>query len=70
MAELADALDLGSSGTPVQVQVLLPAPEKASSENSMLFSLSDTPFQAFQERFAVLFSVLVEIYSFEKNPAY
>ena len=26
MAELADALDLGSSGTPVQVQVLLSAP--------------------------------------------
>ena len=28
MAELADALDLGSSGTPVQVQVLSPAPTK------------------------------------------
>ena len=27
MAELADALDLGSSGTPVQVQVLSPAPK-------------------------------------------
>ena len=27
MAELADALDLGSSGTPVQVQVLLSAPD-------------------------------------------
>ncbi len=27
MAELADALDLGSSGNPVQVQVLLPAPK-------------------------------------------
>ena len=26
MAELADALDLGSSGFPVQVQVLLSAP--------------------------------------------
>ena len=26
MAELADALDLGSSGNPVQVQVLSPAP--------------------------------------------
>ena len=26
VAELADALDLGSSGTPVQVQVLSPAP--------------------------------------------
>ena len=26
MAELADALDLGSSGDPVQVQVLLSAP--------------------------------------------
>ena len=29
MAELADALDLGSSGTPVQVQVLSPAPKKS-----------------------------------------
>ena len=28
VAELADALDLGSSGYPVQVQVLSPAPEK------------------------------------------
>ena len=28
VAELADALDLGSSGTPVQVQVLSPAPNK------------------------------------------
>ena len=28
MAELADALDLGSSGLPVQVQVLLSAPKK------------------------------------------
>ena len=27
MAELADALDLGSSGKTVQVQVLLPAPK-------------------------------------------
>ena len=27
MAELADALDLGSSGFPVQVQVLLSAPD-------------------------------------------
>ena len=27
MAELADALDLGSSGLPVQVQVLLSAPD-------------------------------------------
>ena len=30
VAELADALDLGSSGTPVQVQVLSPAPISAS----------------------------------------
>ena len=29
VAELADALDLGSSGTPVQVQVLSPAPKKS-----------------------------------------
>ena len=29
MAELADAPDLGSGGTPVQVQVLLSAPEKS-----------------------------------------
>ncbi len=28
MAELADALDLGSSGFPVQVQVLLSAPNQ------------------------------------------
>ena len=28
MAELADALDLGSSGFPVQVQVLLSAPSR------------------------------------------
>ena len=30
MAELADALDLGSSGLPVQVQVLSSAPEGAN----------------------------------------
>ena len=30
MAELADALDLGSSGNPMQVQVLLSAPLKSS----------------------------------------
>ena len=36
MAELADALDSGSSrGSPVEVQVLLPAPPK-SLENSVL----------------------------------
>ena len=31
MAELADAPDLGSGGTPVQVQVLSPAPNKFDS---------------------------------------
>ena len=30
MAELADALDLGSSGLPVQVQVLSSAPQEGS----------------------------------------
>ena len=30
MAELADAPDLGSGGFPVQVQVLLPAPNSAN----------------------------------------
>ena len=29
MVELADTLDLGSSGYPVQVQVLLPAPSRS-----------------------------------------
>ena len=37
MAELADALDLGSSGTPVQVQVLLPVPKKSWHIVSTLF---------------------------------
>ena len=32
VAELADALDLGSSGLPVQVQVLSPAPREQRSE--------------------------------------
>ncbi len=31
VAELADAPDLGSGGTPVQVQVLSPAPKKQIS---------------------------------------
>ena len=35
MAELADALDLGSSGIPVQVQVLLPAPNKHGNFDTM-----------------------------------
>ena len=30
MAELADAPDLGSGGNPVQVQVLLPAPNSTN----------------------------------------
>ena len=30
MVELADTLDLGSSGSAVQVQVLLPAPNKTT----------------------------------------
>ena len=32
VAELADAPDLGSGGTPVQVQVLSPAPNKDTIE--------------------------------------
>ena len=39
MAELADAPDLGSGGTPVQVQVLLPAPNQY---NPNLFPIGDT----------------------------
>ena len=38
MAELADALDLGSSGLPVQVQVLLSAPNQY---NPNLFPIGD-----------------------------
>ena len=38
MAELADALDLGSSGNPVQVQVLSPAP---SENNPNLTPIGD-----------------------------
>ena len=42
MAELADALDSGSNGRKaVQVQVLLPAPEKSTSKE-VLFSLKST----------------------------
>ena len=43
MAELADALDSGSNGRKaVQVQVLLPAPEKEKTRESVsfLFQLS------------------------------
>ena len=32
MAELADAIDLGSIGNTVQVQVLLPAPQKSKAD--------------------------------------
>ena len=35
MAELADALDLGSSVSDVQVQVLLPAPNKNESYDTI-----------------------------------
>ena len=38
MAELADAPDLGSGGLPVQVQVLLPAPNQY---NPNLFPIGD-----------------------------
>ena len=42
MAELADALDSGSNGRKaVQVQVLLPAPEKSTS-SEVLFSMKRT----------------------------
>ena len=37
MAELADALDLGSSGLPVQVQVLLSAPKKTGALRAPVF---------------------------------
>ena len=37
MAELADALDLGSSGLPVQVQVLLSAPKKSRALRALDF---------------------------------
>ena len=37
VAELADALDLGSSGTPVQVQVLSPAPKKSYHFDTTFF---------------------------------
>ena len=39
MAELADAPDLGSGGYPVQVQVLLPAP---NSSNPNLLPIGET----------------------------
>ena len=41
MAELADAPDLGSGGNPVQVQVLLPAPNLIF-EDAMSFSLDSS----------------------------
>ena len=37
VAELADAPDLGSGGTPVQVQVLSPAPNKNRFTSVTLF---------------------------------
>ena len=37
VAELADALDLGSSGLPVQVQVLLSAPKKSRALRALDF---------------------------------
>ena len=41
MAELADALDSGSNGRKaVQVQVLLPAPEKPTCFDKSVFQLS------------------------------
>ena len=42
MAELADAPDLGSGISDVQVQVLLPAPEKSTSFE-VLFSMKFIP---------------------------
>ncbi len=39
MAELADALDLGSSVFDVQVQVLLSAPNKKSTHQGVFFIL-------------------------------
>ncbi len=49
MAELADALDLGSSGFPVQVQVLLSAP----NENPNL-SPSEKRFGFFWRRIGMI----------------
>ena len=40
MAELADALDLGSNGNTVQVRPLLPAPEKVRRASAGLFQLN------------------------------
>ena len=40
VAELADALDLGSSGNPVQVQVLSPAPKKNDSKSRSFLSIA------------------------------
>ena len=47
MAELADALDLGSSGvTPVQVQVLFPAPPLAKCRRSALVTYAGEVIEA------------------------
>ena len=55
VAELADAPDLGSGGTPVQVQVLSPAP-----------SLNSLNFFTVGKKFG-LFCFLKEFVSFSEN---
>ena len=47
MAELADAIDLGSIGNTVQVQVLLPAPYWCNRIDAHLEKLVFTSFFAF-----------------------
>lgn len=44
MAELADALVLGTSGLPVQVQVLLSASKKKAPVKTVLFCFTDMVF--------------------------